>query len=249
MNRIFGTILTVIFLLTWLLLLLIFHAVQVIARCVFGVRAHQRSVDLMNFCLIHALGILGTRSSVHFVEPLPVGRPIIFVANHQNKIDVVGIGWYLRRYSPKFVSKIELSKGIPSVSYNLRHSGAALINRDDARQSLKEIGRLGKLIEDTCTSAVIFPEGTRSLTGELQPFAAAGIKILIKKSPSAVVVPVYIHNTWKLNQRRTFRMSLGNRIDWTVLPAIETHDKSPDEVALLAEQSVRREFVARTQSV
>ncbi|MGH8505245.1 MAG: lysophospholipid acyltransferase family protein [Stenotrophobium sp.] len=246
MNKIFGTILTAIFLLTWLLLLLIFHVVQVIARCVFGARPHQRSVDLMNFCLMHALWILGTRSSVRFAEPLSQGRPIIFVANHQNKIDVVGIGWYLRRYSPKFVSKIELGKGIPSVSYNLRHSGAALIDRDDARQSLREIGRLGKLIEDTCASAVIFPEGTRSLTGEMRPFAAAGIKILIKKSPSALVVPIYIHNTWKLNQRRTFRMSLGSRIDWTVLPAIETRDKTPDEAAQLAEQSVRREFMART---
>jgi hypothetical protein len=44
-------------------------------------------------------------------------------------------------------------------------------------------------------------------------------------------------------------MSLGNRIDWTVLPAIETRDKSPDEAAQLAEQSVRREFTARTQVV
>jgi len=36
---------------------------------------------------------------------------------------------YFWTYKPKFISKIELGKGIPSVSYNLRHGGAALIDR------------------------------------------------------------------------------------------------------------------------
>ena len=67
------------------------------------------------------------------------------------------------------------------MSYNLRHSGAALINRDDAKQALTEIGRLGLLIDATNTSAVIFPEGTRSVTGEMKAFNAAGIKLLLKK--------------------------------------------------------------------
>jgi len=240
-----GGILTPVFLLAWLILLLAFHAAQVVAFRFFGARAHRRSVDLMNLCMVRALWMLGTRSSVRFAEALPSGRPIIFAANHQNKFDIPGLGWYLRRYAPKFVSKIELGKGIPSISYNLRHSGAALIDRGDARQSIGEIGRLGKLIEATCSSAVIFPEGTRSKTGEMQPFAAAGIKILIKKSPSALVVPVYIHNTWKLNRYGKFPMSFGERIDWTVLPGIETKGRSPDEVAVLAEQSIRREFAAR----
>jgi 1-acyl-sn-glycerol-3-phosphate acyltransferase len=245
LKTILGGVLTPAFLLTWVILLLVFHAAQVVARRGFGPQAHRRSVDVMNFCLMHALWILGTRCSVRFSELLPTGRPIIFVANHQNKLDIPGISWYLRRHSPKFVSKIELGKGIPSVSYNLRHSGAALIDRDDPRQSLTEIGRLGKLIESTASSAVIFPEGTRSITGELNPFSAAGVKILIKKAPRALVVPVYIHNTWGLNRYGRFPMSVGERISWTVLPAIEPNGKSPDEVAALAEQSIRREFAAQ----
>jgi len=60
------------------------------------------------------------------------------------------------------------------------------------------------------------------------------------------VVPVYIHDTWKLNRYGRFPMPVGERISWTVLPAIEPEGKSPDEVAALAEQSIRREYTART---
>lgn len=242
MKKLLGYLLTPVFLIVWLLLLNVFHVAQVIAFRAFGRHAHKRSVDCLNFFLVHALWILGTRIRVRFAETLPADRPIIFVANHQNKLDISGIGWYLRRHSPKYVSKIELSRGIPSVSYNLRHSGAALIDRDDARQALKEIGRLGKLIEDERSAAVIFPEGTRSLTGMLAPFQPAGVKILLKKAPSALVVPVYIHNTWTLNRYGKFPMSVGEQVSWTVLPAIEPAGRTPDEVAALAEASIRREF-------
>lgn len=241
MKKLLGCILTPLFLIVWLLLLYVFQAVQIVALRGFGTRAHQRVVVWLNFLLVHALWILGTRIGVRFDQPLPTDRPIVFVANHQNKIDIAGISWYLRRFSPRFVSKIELARGIPSVSYNLRHSGAALIDRNDARQALREIGRLGKLIEQTRGSAVIFPEGTRSKTGEMAPFQTGGIKILLKNAPSARVVPIYIHNAWTLNRFGSFPMGVGERLSWNVLPPIETAGRTPDEVAALAEAAIRAE--------
>jgi 1-acyl-sn-glycerol-3-phosphate acyltransferase len=241
MNKLLGCILTPVFLVVWLLLLYVFHAVQLVAFRAFGPQAHQRSVVWLNCALVHALWLLGTRIGVRYAEPLPADRPIIFIANHQNKLDISGIGWFLRRHTPRFVSKIELARGIPSVSYNLRHSGAALIDRDDPRQAIKEIGRLGSLIEQTRSAAVIFPEGTRSRTGEMAPFQPAGIKILLKKAPSALVVPIYIHNTWTLNRYGSFPMSVGEHLCWNVLPAIEPAGKTPDEIVALAEASVRAE--------
>ncbi len=238
-------LMTPLFLLVWGLLLGVFQLVQVIALRGFGAAAHRRSVDLMNLLMIRALWIIGVRSSARFSEALPTDRAIIFVANHQNKFDIPGIGWHLRRFAPKFVSKIELGRGIPSISYNLRHSGAALIDRSDARQALTEIGRLGSLIESTHTSAVIFPEGTRSTTGELQSFATAGVKILMKRAPNAVIVPVYIHNTWALNRYGGFPMTFGERISWTVLPMIEPQGKAPEQVVALAQASIQRAWQAQ----
>jgi 1-acyl-sn-glycerol-3-phosphate acyltransferase len=245
MKKFLAWLLTPVFLLSWLVILNVFHLLQVFAFRVFGARAHQTVVAVLNGLLLHSLWLLGTRFSVHFSEKLPRNRAIIFVANHQNKLDIVGISWYLRHYSPKFVSKIELAKGLPSVSYNLRHSGAALINRSDAKQALTEIGRLGQLIEQTQTAAVIFPEGTRAPTGEMKAFNTAGIKLLLKKSPHALVVPIYIHQTWTLNRFGKLPMSVGENISWTILPAIEPEGKTPNEIAMLAEQCIRQAWTEK----
>ena len=87
----------------------------------------------------------------------------------------------MRKHHPKFVSKMELGKGIPSVSYNLSHGGSVLINRKDSRQSLTEIAKLGSYIEKHNRTAVIFPEGTRSKTGHTQKIPNHWVKGAIKK--------------------------------------------------------------------
>lgn len=245
MKKILGYILTPIFLVVWLTLLNLFHVLQFLALNLSGAAAQQRVVAWLNGLLVHSVWLLGARVSWTQAAALPPGRPLIFVANHQNKMDIGGISWYLRRHAPKFVSKIELARGIPSVSYNLRHSGAALIDRDDPRQALKEIGRLGKLIESTSGSAVIFPEGTRSLTGVIAPFQSGGVKTLLKHAPSALVVPIYIHDTWTLNRHGSFPMSVGERLSWHVLEPIDPAGRSSDEVVAQAETQIRAEHARR----
>ena len=68
---------------------------------------------------------------------------------------------------------------------------------------------------------MIFPEGTRAKRGGVQPFAAAGVKILLKKCPEARVLPVCIHDTWRLNRFGKFPMGVGERFTWSVLPVID----------------------------
>ncbi|MEX6688585.1 lysophospholipid acyltransferase family protein [Danxiaibacter flavus] len=246
MKKILGYILTPIFYIVFGLLLCVFHVLQVIALRIFGRTAHKKIVDVLNFCLLYSLCILGTHISVRYKVTLPVDKPIIFIANHQSMYDVPGIIWFLRNNYPKFVSKIELIKGIPSISYNLRHSGAALINRKDSRQAITEISNLGKLINANNYSAVIFPEGTRSKDGTIKRFAAGGITTLLKKAPDALVVPIAINDIWKLNRWGKFPMSVGERISWTVLPAIETNGKEREAVAAEAEDAIRAALSANS---
>jgi 1-acyl-sn-glycerol-3-phosphate acyltransferase len=122
----------------------------------------------------------------------------------------------MRKYHPKFVSKKELGKGIPSVSYNLRHGGSALIDRNDTKQALGEIVKLGKYIEVHNRSAVIFPEGTRSRDGHPKPFKTTGFKLLLKNAPSALVVPISIDNSWKMLKYGKFPNGIVNHITFTV---------------------------------
>ncbi len=86
---------------------------------------HTKKVcDYFNWTLLRCLNVLGTTFHVDINTSIPNNVPIIIVSNHQSMWDISPLSWYLRKYHPKFISKVELGKGIPSVSYNLRHGGS-----------------------------------------------------------------------------------------------------------------------------
>jgi 1-acyl-sn-glycerol-3-phosphate acyltransferase len=171
-------------------------------------------------------------------ENIPTGVPIIFVANHQGMYDVIGMIWFLRKFHPKFVSKIELAKGIPSVSYNLRNGGSVVIDRKDPKQAIPLIKGMSEYIEKNKRSAVIFPEGTRSKTGKPKEFAQSGLKILCKYAPSAYVVPVTINNSWKFFKYGFFPYGLANHITFTIHEAMAVKEHSFEEIMSKTEQAV-----------
>ncbi|CAM4130503.1 Phospholipid/glycerol acyltransferase domain-containing protein [Zobellia nedashkovskayae] len=181
--------------------------------------------------------ILGTTYEFNNPYDIPTDRPLIIVPNHQSMHDIPPIVWFMRKHQPKFVSKKELGKGIPSVSYNLRHGGSVLIDRNDSRQALSEIAKLGRYIEEHKRSAVIFPEGTRSRTGHPKPFKATGLKLLMKNSPSALVVPISINNSWKMLKYGKFPNGIGNHITFQVHEPIEVNSNF-DAVLAETEQKV-----------
>jgi len=192
----------------------------------------------MNFFLLRCTNLLGTTYTFENRELIPKGVPIIFVSNHQSLYDIVSMIWYLRRFHPKFVSKIELGKGIPSVSYNLRHGGSVLIDRKDPKQAIPAIKGLSEYIEKHKRSAVIFPEGTRSKTGHPKSFAQSGLKILCKYAPSAYVVPISINNSWKIVKWGFFPLGLGNRLIFTIHKPLSVKELSFEELSKEVEKAV-----------
>ncbi|WP_158846139.1 lysophospholipid acyltransferase family protein [Algibacter sp. L1A34] len=208
--------LTILYAFAFLLTIVIFHPIQAFCYRVFGYEALKKSVDALQFCLMRCLNILGTRFTFDNPYDIPTDQPIIIVSNHQSMYDISPLMWYMRKHHPKFISKIELGRGIPSVSYNLRHGGSCLIDRKNPRQSLPAIMKFGEYIEKTNRAAVIFPEGTRSVDGNPKPFQTKGLEILLKKIPSALVVPITINNSWKTLRYGKFPMGLGTHIKFTV---------------------------------
>lgn len=239
MRQILSYPLSIIYYLCFGLTLVIFHVIQWVLWNCFGYRAHKISVDWMCFFLNLNTCILGTTYRFENLELIPSGVPLIIAANHQSFYDIPALAWYLRKFHVKFVSKIELGKGVPGISYNLRHGGSALIDRKDPRQALREIGKLGKYIEDTNRGAIIFPEGTRSVGGEHKEFARSGLKILCKTAPSAYVVPITINNAWKMTQWGTFPMGLGTKIVFTIHQPMAVSEMPFDELFEKTENLVR----------
>ncbi|MCG2610277.1 1-acyl-sn-glycerol-3-phosphate acyltransferase [Flavobacterium sp. SM15] len=238
MQKIVSYPISIVFYVAFALCLLVFHPIQWICFNVFGYQSHKKSVDYLNFFLTKCTNILGTTYHFQNVNLIPKNVPVIFVANHQSLYDIVGIIWYLRRFHPKFVSKKELGRGIPSVSYNLRHGGSVLIDRKDPKQALPVIKGLGEYIEKHRRSAVIFPEGTRSKTGVPKRFSENGLKILCKYAPSAYIVPISINNSWKMVRYGQFPMGLGNRLQFTIHEPIAIKDFSFQEIMEKTENAV-----------
>ncbi|MBN9283390.1 MULTISPECIES: lysophospholipid acyltransferase family protein [Flavobacterium] len=238
MQKIISYPLSVIYYLFFGLCLVIFHPIQWICLNLFGYQAHKKSVDYLNFLLVKCTNLLGTTYTFEHKERIPANVPVIFVANHQSMYDIVGIIWYLRRSHPKFVSKKELGKGIPSVSYNLRHGGSVLIDRKDPKQALPTIKSLADYIQKHQRAAVIFPEGTRSKTGVPKRFSENGLKILCKYAPSAYIVPISINNSWKMVRFGAFPMGLGNKLKFTIHEPIAVKDHSFQEIMEKTENAV-----------
>ena len=214
--KILSFLVSPIFMLVFFLVLIVFHPLQWIGLHGFGYKGHKFIVDTMNFLLVKSLLIIGVTVTVKNEEELPNGVPLIFVANHQGLFDIPPIIWAFRKYHPKFVSKTELGRGIPSISYNLRHGGAVLIDRNDPKQAIGALVNFSKRIQDNTWSAVIFPEGTRSRNGIPKSFASNGVKIITKYNKESYVVPLTINNSWKVFKYGKFPFGMGSPITITV---------------------------------
>ena len=235
---------TVVFYLFFGLNLVILHPIQWICLNVFGYQAHKKSVDYLNFFNLVCLRILGTSFKIKTLKNIPKGVPVIVVSNHQSLWDIPPLIWHLRKLHPKFVSKIELGKGIPSVSYNLRHGGAALIDRKNPRQALTAMLKYADYLNENKRSAVIFPEGTRSKTGVPRKFHRKGLGLLIKKMPEAYVLPITINNSWKLQKYGMFPMPLGVRIKYVLHPFIKVSDFETEALIDKIESQIKSEIIS-----
>jgi 1-acyl-sn-glycerol-3-phosphate acyltransferase len=240
MQKIVSYPISVVYYFIFGLTLVIFHPIQWFCLNVFGYQAHKKSVDYLNFCLVLCMRLVGTRIHFENKEKIPAQVPLIFVANHQSMYDIIAMIWYLRDYHCKFVSKKELGKGIPSVSFNLRHGGSVLIDRKNPKQAIPIIKGLGQYIENNTRSAVIFPEGTRSKTGKPKPFSATGLKILCKNAPHAYVIPITINHSWKMVRYGFFPVGIGNKLHFKIHKPLKVSDFEFEKILEITEDTITK---------
>ncbi|MCI0920342.1 lysophospholipid acyltransferase family protein [Sphingobacterium rhinopitheci] len=240
MKKIFGYILTPIFYICFGLCLIIFHPIQWLALKLGGYGAHKKTVDILNFLLTYSYYTLGNTITFIDNKKLPLDRPIIFVANHQSTFDIPPLIYFLRRFHGKFISKIELAKaGIPSISFNLKHGGAANIDRKDTKQSIAEILKLANNMKEHNWSAFIFPEGTRTKTGKMKAFSIGGIATLVKKNPNALIVPIAIKGSYEMVQYGSYPLNTCIDMSWEVMEPLNTEGLTLEEIVKLAETTIR----------
>jgi 1-acyl-sn-glycerol-3-phosphate acyltransferase len=230
--------LSVLFYLFFGILLLVFHLIQWLAFNLLGYTAHKYSVEIMNALILILLRIVGTSIQFKIPNDIPKNTPLIIVSNHQSLWDIPPMVWFLRKLHPKFISKIELQKGIPSVSYNLRHGGSVLIDRNKPEDALRIMNEFAQYINSYKRAGVIFPEGTRSRDGRPKKFKKKGLQTLFEKIPNGYVLPITINNSWKMQRNGMFPIPLGVRLDFKIHPAICISDHEIDALIDKIEEQI-----------
>ncbi|NND84583.1 MAG: 1-acyl-sn-glycerol-3-phosphate acyltransferase [Acidimicrobiia bacterium] len=171
--------------------------------------------------LLPVFRLSGAKVSVEHSPEIDTDGAYLIVSNHQSMIDIPLIGGTLRGAFPKFVAKRELSKGIPTVSYNLRAGGHLIIDRAKGSEAVRRLRDFGRRAQEEGFSPVLFPEGSRSRDGRLKEFKEAGFVTLVKSAPDLPVVPVAIDGSWKLLINKFFPIPFGVHLRIRFLDPIE----------------------------
>lgn len=212
MHRVLSWIGTLIFLPVFGAILAVFDVAQRIAR-LFGQRPQEYVAGTLQAALVAAFRLCDTRLLVERAPGFHSGASYIVISNHQSMFDIAIIGALLFWCFPKYVSKRELGRGIPSVSYNLRRGGHVLIDRRDGAAAVEAIRGLGVRAQaGSGLSPVIFPEGTRARRGELGEFRRTGTAALLESAPDVPVLPLTIDQSWRLLMHNMFPIPWGVRV-------------------------------------
>jgi 1-acyl-sn-glycerol-3-phosphate acyltransferase len=174
--------------------------------------------------LLYGLGRLGVRAglwlagvSVVFegAERLSDSANLVIMPNHTSNLDAA-ILFGLIQVQPKAVVKKELYS-FPFVHYCLRFAGFIEIDRKDPIQSKQAIARAVLALKAGSTF-IIFPEGTRSRTGDLGPFKKGAFVVAIEAGSK--IVPLAVSGATELLPPGRFLIRPG-RVRVRVLDAVD----------------------------
>jgi 1-acyl-sn-glycerol-3-phosphate acyltransferase len=210
------------------------HATGVILAALFGVKRRPGGGGVYdwgtNDWARQLLRAAGTPVRIEGMARIPRG-PVVYASNHSSMFDI----WALAATLPgsvRFVAKQELAS-VPLIGAAMVRAGHIMIDRANPARALDAYDRAVAVIRSG-VSAVVFPEGTRSRSGELLPFKNAPFGLAI--AAGVPIVPVYVHNTFEILPKGGIRLR-PRPIRILVGEAISTAGLSLDDRQGLAERT------------
>lgn len=159
--------------------------------------------------------------------------PRVYFSNHSSHLDALVI-WaalpgHVRRRTRPVAAAEYWSRGPLRRWLSGRVFHAVLIPRDPAH--MKSADPLGSMLAalDAGSNLIVFPEGTRSETGEIGPFKP-GLYHLAQKHPAVPLVPVYLENLNRILPKGEHLPIplIGQALFGSPLPPITEHEPKAD---------------------
>ncbi len=156
----------------------------------------------------------GWKVQIQHKEKISKLHPYVFISNHQSIIDIalilqLGINF-------KWVSKIELSR-VPFVGWVIWMNNHILVRRGN-RESVLLMAEACKKSLQNKISVFVFPEGTRSHEGTLQPFKEGAF--IIAKDNGVPLLPIVLEGTGKVLPKKSFWLKPSQTFTVRVLDEI-----------------------------
>jgi 1-acyl-sn-glycerol-3-phosphate acyltransferase len=168
-------------------------------------------------------------------EKIDPRRTYVMAANHLSLVDIFVLFRLFRHF--KWVSKIENFR-LPFIGWNMALNRYIALRRGDRDSVVKMFDACRQTLA-AGNSIMMFPEGTRSRTGELQAFKPGAFELALEaKVP---VLPIVLEGSHRALPKKGFTIRRAD-IRVTVLDPIEVDAYGPDDVENLS-ADVRERFV------
>jgi 1-acyl-sn-glycerol-3-phosphate acyltransferase len=149
--------------------------------------------------------ISGTKIKVTGLDNFDHSGTYVFVSNHSSQYDIPAV----QSAAPVKVSiiyKKELNK-VPIFGWQLMVSPYISVDRQSSEGAFKSIEKAKKLMAEKNISILLFAEGTRSKTGEIQPFKRGAFYLASRTGYP--IIPVTVNGAAKILPKGTFKIKRG----------------------------------------
>jgi 1-acyl-sn-glycerol-3-phosphate acyltransferase len=181
------------------------------------------------------------RRTIDGVENIDKNKAYVMVLNHNSGFDIFAA--YKIPLNFRWVSKREVFR-VPFMGPLLTIHGDIPIERGNAAEAMAKMLRLGKLWLGRGASVAIFPEGTRSKTGQINRFKAGAFNLA--KEAEVEILPIVMTGTNEFF-RKGWLVNWRNRVGIRVLPPVPVEQIQSMEVKELMLQTQERMVEALAQ--
>ena len=168
--------------------------------------------------------------------PDDMRRPYVVVSNHESFVDILLISHLPTEM--KWMSKIEILR-IPLVGWMMRLVRDIPLTRGDSTSAAAALDASRDRL-DSNVSVMIFPEGTRSKTGELREFKSGAFRLAIEAQ--VPILPLAVYGTRDALRKHDWRLGYAEA-EVRVLDPVSTEGLTLDDMPALRDR-VRDVIVA-----